>query len=126
MVSQILRITGTLNLRCMWGIAAALLAAGQCAEVILARGRPACPSRASGWSSLTAPRGFPCCVRFPKRRIAPNSAAVESIAMTRALISHRPVTSKIPPSTAAPKQTPGMSDISVGVPEWPAAFSRFR
>ena len=28
-------------------------------------GRPACPSRASGWSSLTAPRGFPCFVRFP-------------------------------------------------------------
>src|SRR5262249_13703053 len=28
-------------------------------------GRPACPSRASGWSSLTTPRGFPCCVRFP-------------------------------------------------------------
>ena len=27
--------------------------------------RPACPSRASGWSSLTTPRGFPCCVRFP-------------------------------------------------------------
>ena len=28
-------------------------------------GRPACPSRASGWSSLATPRGFPCCVRFP-------------------------------------------------------------
>ena len=28
-------------------------------------GRPACPSRASGWSSLTAPWGFPCFVRFP-------------------------------------------------------------
>ena len=28
-------------------------------------GRPVCPSRASGWSSLTAPRGFPCFVRFP-------------------------------------------------------------
>jgi hypothetical protein len=27
--------------------------------------RPACPSRASGWSSHTTPRGFPCCVRFP-------------------------------------------------------------
>ena len=27
--------------------------------------RPACPSRASGWSSLTSPWGFPCCVRFP-------------------------------------------------------------
>src|SRR5215475_9711622 len=28
-------------------------------------GRPACPSRASGWSSLTTPWGFPCCARFP-------------------------------------------------------------
>jgi hypothetical protein len=27
--------------------------------------RPACPSRASGWSSLSTPWGFPCCVRFP-------------------------------------------------------------
>src|SRR6202042_618354 len=27
--------------------------------------RPACPSRASGWSSLTALWGFPCFVRFP-------------------------------------------------------------
>jgi hypothetical protein len=28
-------------------------------------GRPTCPSRASGWSSLTPSWGFPCCVRFP-------------------------------------------------------------
>src|SRR5260221_14720650 len=28
-------------------------------------GRPACPSRESGWSSLATPWGFPCCVRFP-------------------------------------------------------------
>jgi hypothetical protein len=27
--------------------------------------RPARPSRASGWSSLTTPWGLPCCVRFP-------------------------------------------------------------
>ena len=27
--------------------------------------RPACPSRASGWSLPTTPWGFPCCVRFP-------------------------------------------------------------
>ena len=27
--------------------------------------RPACPSRASGWSSLTTQWGFPSCVRFP-------------------------------------------------------------
>src|SRR5882724_3797550 len=28
-------------------------------------GRPACPSLAFGWSSLTTPWGLPCCVRFP-------------------------------------------------------------
>ena len=28
-------------------------------------GRPACPSRASGWSSLTTLWGLPCCARFP-------------------------------------------------------------
>jgi hypothetical protein len=27
--------------------------------------RPACPSRASSWSSLTTPWGFPCCVHSP-------------------------------------------------------------
>src|SRR3981189_2445907 len=27
--------------------------------------RPVHPSRASGCSSLSTPRGFPCCVRFP-------------------------------------------------------------
>src|SRR6202051_1012777 len=27
--------------------------------------RPAGPSRASGWSSLTTPWGLPCCLRFP-------------------------------------------------------------
>lgn len=26
---------------------------------------PTCPSPASGWSSPTTPRGFPCCARFP-------------------------------------------------------------
>ena len=31
---------------------------------------PACPSRASGWSSLTTLWGFPCCVRFPCVRAA--------------------------------------------------------
>jgi hypothetical protein len=35
------------------------------ADLSATPGRPACPSRASGWSSLTTPRGFPCCVRFP-------------------------------------------------------------
>ena len=38
-------------------------------------GRPACPSRASGWSSLTTPWGLPCCVRFP---------CVHAVAPTRA------------------------------------------
>src|ERR1039457_2661681 len=34
-------------------------------ELSATPGRPACPSRASGWSSLTTPWGFPCFVRFP-------------------------------------------------------------
>src|SRR5206468_7084172 len=37
--------------------------------------RPACPSRASGWSSLTTPRGFPCCVRFPCVHAVANTPA---------------------------------------------------
>src|SRR4029077_6085966 len=36
-------------------------------------GRPACPSRASGWSSLTTPWGFPCCLRFPYVHAAANT-----------------------------------------------------
>src|SRR6202021_1418760 len=37
--------------------------------------RPACPSRASGWSSLTTPWGLPCCVRFPcVHAVAPTPA----------------------------------------------------
>src|SRR5438094_5173227 len=35
--------------------------------------RPTCPSRASGWSSLTTPWGFPCCVRFPCVHAAANT-----------------------------------------------------
>src|ERR1700674_4041297 len=38
-------------------------------------GRPACPSRASGWSSLTTPWGFPCCVRFPCVHAVANTPA---------------------------------------------------
>src|SRR4030095_10510070 len=37
--------------------------------------RPACPSRASGWSSLTTPWGFPCCVRFPCVHAVPTPPA---------------------------------------------------
>src|SRR5262249_11783228 len=35
------------------------------ADLSVTPARPACPSRASGWPSLTTLRGFPCCVRFP-------------------------------------------------------------
>jgi len=35
--------------------------------------RPTCPSRASGWSSLTTPWGFPCYVRFPCVHAAANT-----------------------------------------------------
>src|SRR5260370_8758381 len=38
-------------------------------------GRPACPSRASGWSSLATPWDFPCCVRFPCVHAAANTPA---------------------------------------------------
>src|SRR6516164_7881590 len=37
--------------------------------------RPASPSRASGWSSLTTPWGLPCCVRFPCVRAAATTPA---------------------------------------------------
>ena len=36
---------------------------------------PRCPSRASGWSSLTTPWGFPCFVRFPCVHAAATSPA---------------------------------------------------
>src|SRR6266851_1840008 len=38
-------------------------------------GRPACPSRASGWSSLPTPWGLPCCVRFPCAHAVANTPA---------------------------------------------------
>ena len=38
-------------------------------------GRPACPSRASGWSSLATLRGLPCFVRFPCVHAVANTPA---------------------------------------------------
>ena len=55
--------------------------------------RPACPSRASGWSSLPTPWGFQCCVRFPScacYRQYPGAAA------GRRLRSSRPTVSTFP------------------------------
>jgi hypothetical protein len=46
--------------------------------------RPACPSRASSWSSLTTPWGFPCCVRFPCVRAA-TTAPVQQMGVSFAL-----------------------------------------
>ena len=43
------------------------------ANLSAAPGRLACPLRASGWSSLTTPWGFPCCVRFPCAHAAANT-----------------------------------------------------
>src|ERR1019366_1124891 len=37
--------------------------------------RPACPSRVSGWSSLTTLWGFPCFVRFPCAHAAATTPA---------------------------------------------------
>src|SRR5208283_2162283 len=48
--------------------------------------RPASPSRASGWSSLTALRGFPCCVRFPCVRAAA-STPVQRLGVVFALLA---------------------------------------
>jgi len=49
-------------------------------------GRPACPSRASGWSSPTTPWGFPCCVRFP----CVHAAATTPVQRLGVLFAHSP------------------------------------
>src|SRR5260370_7935895 len=52
-----------------------------------APGRPACPSRASGWSSLTTPWGFPCFVRFPCVHAAANTPVYQR-GVTFAQLAH--------------------------------------
>jgi hypothetical protein len=55
--------------------------------------RPACPSRASGWSLLTTPWGFPCCVRFPcvhACRHYPGAAAGHTLRLLRPAVSAFP------------------------------------
>ena len=49
-------------------------------------GRPACPSRASGWSSPTTPWGFPCCLRFP----CVHAAATTPVQRLGLLFAHAP------------------------------------
>ena len=49
--------------------------------------RPTCPSRASGWSSLTTFWGFPCCVRFPCVRAAA-TAPVQRLGAFFARLAH--------------------------------------
>ncbi len=49
-------------------------------------GRPACPSRASGWSSPTSPWGFPCCLRFP----CVHAAATTPVQRLGLLFAHSP------------------------------------
>ena len=56
-------------------------------------GRPACPSRASSWSSLTTPWGLPCCVRFPW---------VSAVATTPAQRLTASPSMPLPPSVVAP------------------------
>src|SRR5215471_6251791 len=46
--------------------------------------RPACPSRASGWSSLITHWGFPCCVRFP----CVHAAATTPVQRLGAFLAH--------------------------------------
>ena len=56
-------------------------------------GRPACPSRASGWASLPTPWGFPCCVRFPCAHAVANTPAQRLSAL---LCSLHPAVSAFP------------------------------
>ena len=60
--------------------------------------RPACPSRASGCSSLITHRGFPCCVRFP----CVHAAATTPVQRLGVLIAH--LTQPCQPS---PEGSPG-------------------
>ena len=54
--------------------------------------RPACPSRASGWSSLTTPWGFPCCVRFP----CVHAAASTPVQQLGVIFAHSPSRISLP------------------------------
>ena len=61
--------------------------------------RPARSSRASGWSSLTTPWGFPCCVRFPCVHAASLCTCCRhcpGAAAGRTLRSSRPAVSAFP------------------------------
>jgi hypothetical protein len=60
--------------------------------------RPACPSRASGWSSLTTPWGLSCCVRFP---------CVHAVATTPAQRLSAFLCSFHPPVSAFPERVVG-------------------
>src|SRR5271157_5628309 len=62
------------------------------------RSGPACPSRASGWSSLTTPWGFPCCVRFP----CVHAAATTPVQRMGILVAQNH-----PPMSAFPETTTG-------------------
>jgi hypothetical protein len=55
-------------------------------------GRPACPSRVSGWSSLTTSWGFPCCVRFP----CVHAAATTPVQRLGVLFAHSPSRISLP------------------------------
>src|SRR5271165_612188 len=60
--------------------------------------RPACPSRASGWSSLTTLWGFPCCVRSP----CAHAAATTPVQRMGVLVAQNH-----PPMSAFPEPTIG-------------------
>jgi len=61
-------------------------------------GRPTHLSRAFGWSSLTTPRGFPCCARFPCVH------AVATTPVQRRMVVH---CSSIPSCQPSPKWLSG-------------------
>jgi len=60
--------------------------------------RPACPSRASGWSSLITQWGFPCCVRFP----CVHAAATTPVQRLGVFLAHL-----TPPCQPSPEGSPG-------------------
>src|SRR6516162_3032889 len=60
--------------------------------------RPACPSRASGRSSLITPWGFPCCARFP----CVHAAATTPVQRPGVFLAHL-----TQPSQPSPEGSPG-------------------
>ena len=91
--------------------------------------RPACPSRASGWSSLTTPWGFPCCVHSPCVHAAASTPARRSRSLTQTYQpspkgvssrpAHRPFQSLLSVHARCGQHTRAVTN------SWPAILSHF-